>query len=100
MASCRALQDIILPLHNPIIGNDGTEVREIIVPKNTHIMLSLAGANQNRDTWGQDAYEWKPERWMSPLPDSVTEARIPGVYANMSVLCSSPPFFRLTCVSG
>lgn len=83
---------MVLPLHKPIIGNDGTEVREILVPKNTHVLLSLAGANQNRDSWGQDAYEWKPERWMSPLPDSVIEAHSPGVYANMSVLSRSPRF--------
>jgi len=78
-----ARNDTILPLHKPIISKDDTEVREIIVPKNTLVMLSLLGANQNRDIWGQDAYEWKPERWMSPLPDSVTEAHFPGVYANM-----------------
>lgn len=99
MASCRACKDVILPLYKPIIGIDGTEVREIIVPRNTDIMLSLLGANRNRDIWGQDADEWKPERWLSPLPDSVTDAHFPGVYSNMSVVNSPPPFWLLTLLS-
>jgi hypothetical protein len=92
LASCSARKDLILPLRKPIIGNDGTEVREIMVPNGTHVTVSLLGANRNRDIWGQDAYEWKPERWMSPLPDSVTEAHFPGVYSNMSVSNGSPSF--------
>ena len=74
---------MILPLLKPIIGKDGTEIREIVVPRNTNIMASIVGANWNPDIWGADAYEWKPDRWLSPLPDSVTEAHFPGVYSNM-----------------
>lgn len=80
-----ANKDMVLPLHKPIVGNDGVEVREIIVPKGTNITIANMGANTNSEFWGEDAYEWKPERWQSPLPDSITEARFPGVYSNMSV---------------
>ncbi|KAH9166700.1 cytochrome P450 [Lactarius sanguifluus] len=43
--------------------------------------------NLNRDSsiWGIDAAEWKPERWLTPRPESVARANIPGVYANTSV---------------
>jgi len=27
---------------------------------------------------GEDAAEWKPDRWLSPLPSSVTDARVPA----------------------
>ncbi|KAJ2915661.1 hypothetical protein MD484_g4746, partial [Candolleomyces efflorescens] len=27
--------------------------------------------------------EWKPERWLSPLPDTVPDARVPGIYSHM-----------------
>jgi cytochrome P450 len=27
--------------------------------------------------------EYKPERWLSPLPDSVADAALPGVYSQM-----------------
>lgn len=54
----------------------------ISVPKGTTILISILSGNRNKDLWGEDALEWKPERWLSPLPNSVTEARIPGVYSN------------------
>jgi len=49
-------------------------------------MIGILGANRNPEIWGDDAYEWKPERWLSPLPDSVTQAHIPGIYSNTSVV--------------
>jgi cytochrome P450 len=48
-------------------------------------MVGVLGANRNPEIWGDDAYEWKPERWLSPLPDSVTQAHMPGIYSNTSV---------------
>ncbi|KAF9002265.1 cytochrome P450 [Cyathus striatus] len=78
-----ARQDIILPLHNPIKGIDGKDMSEIYVPKDTHVIVSIIASNRNPDIWGQDAHEWKPERWLSPLPDSVKDAHIPGVYSNL-----------------
>jgi cytochrome P450 len=78
-------KDMVVPLFKPIIGNDGTEIREIIVPKGTNITIAMLGANTNPDIWGDDAYEWKPERWLSPLADSVAKAHFPGIYSNMSV---------------
>jgi len=53
------------------------------VPKSTNVLIAIRGANRSADIWGPDAEEWKPERWLSPLPDSVAKARIPGMYRNM-----------------
>lgn len=72
-----------MPLSTPIRGVDGREVNEILVPKNTNIIISILSANRNPAIWGPDSLEWKPERWLSPLPDTVTGARIPGVYSNL-----------------
>jgi len=77
------IKDVILPLSKPIVGSDGTEVREIFVPSGTNISVSIIGTNRNPDIWGKDAYEWKPERWLSPLPDSVTQAHVPGTYSSL-----------------
>ncbi|KAF9229902.1 hypothetical protein BU15DRAFT_57751, partial [Melanogaster broomeanus] len=33
--------------------------------------------------WGEDALEWKPDRWLKPLPLSVTEAHVPGIYSHL-----------------
>jgi cytochrome P450 len=85
----RARKDTVLPLSKPIVGRDGTEVGEILVPQSTNVFIAIRGVNRSVDIWGLDADEWKPERWLSPLPDSVTKARIPGIYSNLSVLVFS-----------
>ena len=62
------------------------------IPKGTFVLLNLQGSNCNRELWGEDAYEWKPERWLNPLPAGLDDARIPGVYSNMFVSsCSCLP---------
>lgn len=58
-------------------------VSAIALPKGTAVFPSCRGCNISKDLWGDDAHEWKPERWLTPLPSTVTEARIPGVYSNM-----------------
>ncbi|KAF8150009.1 cytochrome P450 [Crassisporium funariophilum] len=78
-----ARQDILLPLKTPIKGQDGQEIHEIHVPKGTEIHVSIIGANQNPEIWGPDAYEWKPERWLQPLPSTVVDARVPGIYSHL-----------------
>ena len=75
----------MLPLTHPISLTDGTITTEIPLPANTDIFISIANSNRNPRIWGTDADEWRPERWLRPLPESVAEARIPGVYSSMSV---------------
>lgn len=80
-----ARQDIVLPLSTPITGLDGQEINEVLVPSNTDIIVGLMAANRNFEIWGPDALEWKPERWLSPLPETVASAHIPGVYSHLYV---------------
>ena len=79
----RTREDAVLPLSEPVRGLDGKMIREIPVPKDTTVIVGLLSSNQNKQIWGEEALEWKPERWLSPLPESVTEAKIPGVYSNL-----------------
>ncbi|KAM5535780.1 hypothetical protein V8D89_010594 [Ganoderma adspersum] len=76
-------EDTVLPLHEPIRGKDGILIAEVTVPKGTVALLNLGACNTNKAVWGEDAYEWKPDRFLAPLPPSVEAARIPGVYANL-----------------
>ncbi|KAJ7753349.1 cytochrome P450 [Mycena maculata] len=77
-------QDASIPLLHPIQGADGSPLSSVHVPKGTDIFIGILGANHHRATWGEDASEWKPERWLSPLPESVTANRsISGVYSHM-----------------
>ena len=79
-----------MPLSRPIRGNDGTMMSELALPKDTVVVIGILACNRNTSIWGSDADEWKPERWLNPLPDSVTDARVPGIYSNLCVL----PFDR------
>jgi len=74
---------MILPLSKPVKGVDGRERAEVFVPKGTNVIVSAFGANCNPELWGPDAYEWKPERWLSTVPESVIEAHMPGVYSHL-----------------
>ncbi|EPS94486.1 hypothetical protein FOMPIDRAFT_40741 [Fomitopsis schrenkii] len=76
-------KDVILPLSEPIHGRDGTLIRELPIPKGTEIIIGVLGHNTNKALWGDDASEWKPERWLAPLPSALGEAPIPGVYSNL-----------------
>ncbi|KAJ3929338.1 MAG: cytochrome P450, partial [Lentinula lateritia] len=77
------LQDTVVPLSKPITGVDGIKIREISVPRGTNVVISLYNANRNEELWGPDANEWKPERWLSPLPEAVIQARAPGIYSHL-----------------
>ena len=86
MISYRAVKDAILPLSTPIEGRDGKLMHEVFVPKGTSVVISILASNRNRALWGPAADEWKPERWLKPLPKTVENANIPGVYSNMWVI--------------
>jgi hypothetical protein len=78
-----ALSDTILPLSAPIHDVDGRKIQEVFVPKDTNVYIHIYNLNRDPSIWGPDAAEWKPERWLEPLPESVREAHIQGAYANM-----------------
>ncbi|PPR07484.1 hypothetical protein CVT26_013454 [Gymnopilus dilepis] len=80
-----AKQDTVLPLSFPITDLNGKILKEIFVPKGTVLTLSIIGANRNTAVWGPDACEWNPERWLHPLPETVTKRQMPGIYSNMCV---------------
>lgn len=83
MRSQRTRKDVILPFSNPVKGLDGRDVTEVLIPNNTNVIISVICANRNPDIWGPDAEEWKPERWLSPLPDTIVDAHMPGIYSHL-----------------
>lgn len=70
-------------MSQPIKGVDGSDVHSIPLANNTNVILGLLAVNRDPSIWGPDAAEWKPERWLAPLPDSVADAHVPGIYANL-----------------
>lgn len=51
--------------------------------QNTTVTIGIRACNRNKDIWGDDALEWKPERWLKPLPETVLSSHIPGIYSNL-----------------
>lgn len=99
----------MLPLLKPIRSLDGSVLSEVPVPKGTIMLLHFTGCNTSRDLWGDDAEEWKPERWLGKLPQAVDDARIPGVYSSLCVFYFGDTFtpasaecmlFRMTFSGG
>ncbi|OSD00375.1 cytochrome P450 [Trametes coccinea BRFM310] len=78
-----ARADTVLPLSKPIQGKDGSMLESIPVPKGTLVFVAVQASNVCEDLWGPDAREWRPERWLEPLPETVTEAKIPGIYSHL-----------------
>ena len=72
-----------LPLLNPVTTTDGKKLQNLVVPKRTMVLIQITQQNKDPDVWGPDAAEWKPERWLSPLPRSVADAHVPGIYSNV-----------------
>ena len=80
------MQDTTLSFQTPIRSTDGrTLITHMAVPKGSIVVADVAASNIMETLWGDDAREWKPERWLSPLPQTVLEARIPGLYSNTQV---------------
>ena len=78
----------MLSLQQTIADVDGKLISDVFIPKGTAVYCNISAVNTDPDIWGEDAKEWKPQRWIDPLPRSVIEAHIPGIYTNMSVLPS------------
>ena len=78
------MRDVNLPLSEPITGIDGSSVASILVPKGTTVIVGIYSCNRNKAIWGEDTDQWKPERWLNnSIPETVTEAKVPGVYSNL-----------------
>ncbi|KAI0720735.1 cytochrome P450 [Cerioporus squamosus] len=78
-----AMKDAVLPLSRPIQATDGSTVNEQVIPQGTNIVIGIMASNRDKVLWGDDAHEWKPERWLKALPETVEQAAIPGVYSHL-----------------
>jgi len=66
-----AIKDTVLPMR------DGSSVS---MGKGDNILIPIYAMNTDKDIWGKDAFEFKPERWKSP-PEAISEN--PSVWSNL-----------------
>ncbi|THU97769.1 cytochrome P450 [Dendrothele bispora CBS 962.96] len=83
MLSRISTRDVVVPLSKPVTGADGRKISELALPKDTLVFIGSINSNRDPELWGPDAHEFKPERWLSPLPQAIVDAHLPGVYSNL-----------------
>ncbi|KAF7316004.1 Cytochrome P450 [Mycena indigotica] len=78
-----ALEDDILPLASPIRTASGDLIDSLPIRKGTSVTVSLYYTNKAKSIWGNDAAEFKPERWLDGghIPDTATQ--YPGFHHTM-----------------
>ncbi|KAJ6533380.1 cytochrome P450 [Mycena vulgaris] len=74
-----ALSDDVLPFGVPFVDGNGT-VHDALRcdPAGTTILIPIGELNRDLKIWGPDAKEFIPERWESPITNT-----IPGVWGHM-----------------
>jgi hypothetical protein len=82
----RPRKDSLVPLSRPVLGIDGQTIDRIHVQAGTMVVVGAAAVNRDPVIWGPEADQWIPERWLKPLPETVLDAYLPGVYSHMFVL--------------
>ncbi|KAI0822367.1 cytochrome P450 [Trametes gibbosa] len=74
-----AQKDDIIPLGSPVTDRCGNMHDHIKIPAGTPIVIPILTLNQDKTIWGEDALDFRPERWES-LPEAVSS--IPGVWSH------------------
>ncbi|KAH7320330.1 cytochrome P450 [Rhizoctonia solani] len=58
-----ATEDCVLKLENPAQAGDGSQITEVAIKAGQVIYIPIIAMNQIKSVWGEDANEFKPERW-------------------------------------
>ncbi|KAJ6530003.1 cytochrome P450 [Mycena vulgaris] len=82
-----AMVDDVLPLSTPYTDPTGIVHDSLPIRKGQEIYLPLLAVNTDKALWGEDAAEFKPERW-DHLPEAVKA--IPGVWSNLMTFFAGP----------
>ncbi|KAJ3838895.1 cytochrome P450 [Lentinula raphanica] len=78
-----AMKDDFIPLGTPYTDKNGEVHNSIQVSKGDTLSVPILAVNRSKEIWGEDAREFKPERWMTPGGVPNAASTIPGVWGNM-----------------
>ncbi|KAF8626325.1 hypothetical protein AX15_004986 [Amanita polypyramis BW_CC] len=82
-----ATQDDTIPLEKPIRDKEGNLREYISVNKGQTIFIPIQAINRAENIWGEDAREFKPERW-EIVPQAASS--VPGVWGNLLTFLGGP----------
>ncbi|GAB1524619.1 hypothetical protein RhiTH_007773 [Rhizoctonia solani] len=61
-----ATEDSVLRFGGAIQGSDGKKITEVLIKAGQAIIIPVMSINHMKSVWGDDADEFKPERWLDP----------------------------------
>ncbi|KAG1770512.1 cytochrome P450 [Suillus occidentalis] len=83
----RTTEAASFPLQFPVRSASGEKIDAVHVAKNQRLVISIIAANHNQAVWGEDASEWKPDRWLKSsegvTPGEKDGVKYSGVYSSM-----------------
>ncbi|KAJ8463981.1 hypothetical protein ONZ45_g17392 [Pleurotus djamor] len=82
-----AVADDVIPLSHPVTDKLGNVHHSITVHKGQLLFVPILPMNRMKSIWGEDALEFKPERWEA-VPEGATA--IPGIWGNMMTFLGGP----------
>ncbi|KAI0336177.1 cytochrome P450 [Cubamyces sp. BRFM 1775] len=82
-----AAEDDVIPLSEPIIDRHGKTQREIRIAAGNRVIISILEPHHSKAIWGDDALEFRPERWDN-LPEEAS--RIPSIWGNVLAFAAGP----------
>ncbi|KAI5899118.1 cytochrome P450 [Schizophyllum commune H4-8] len=82
-----ATRDDVVPLARPYTYTKGREHEQIVVRKGQQFMLSIHNLHRAKEIWGDDADQFRPERWET-LPDTVKS--VPSVWNHLFTFSGGP----------
>ncbi|KAG9128431.1 hypothetical protein FRC07_012539 [Ceratobasidium sp. 392] len=75
-----AAHDVLVPVSKSFKDRYGVEQTHITLHKGDTVFLPVQATNRNKEIWGDDAKEFRPERWDN-LPQGAKA--MPGVWGNI-----------------
>ncbi|KAJ7096873.1 cytochrome P450 [Mycena epipterygia] len=82
-----ATTDDILPLSRPYVDGNGRMHDSLRISKGQVIHIPILDVNLDKETWGDDAAEFRPERW-DDVPAAASA--VPGVWAHLFTFLAGP----------
>ncbi|KAJ6577019.1 cytochrome P450 [Mycena vulgaris] len=82
-----AMDDDVLPLSKKYVDRTGKVYDTIAVRRGTVIRIPIAEVHRDKEIWGDDAAEFRPERWEN-IPEAANS--IPGVWGNLLTFLAGP----------
>ncbi|KAF9235961.1 cytochrome P450 [Melanogaster broomeanus] len=82
-----AMKDDVIPLEQPFTDKSGVLHHGIRIRKGDLVLIPILAMNTSEELWGDDAHEFKPERWDN-IPEAIS--RIPGLWSHLLTFFGGP----------